>query len=290
MKLTVESGSTGKQGLMVLAMGMVLMALVMPCPAQRLVLFVGGDSGNPITYYSATTGAAMGQLAAGRGITQDTNDYFYAALSDNTIRKYSPSLQDLGTFASESLSVPTFLHFASNGDLFVSSSSNKRILRYNSSGVLIQTIYLNEGVDGPRGITTNPNNGHMLVATSGHRVYEYSFSGGNPVLEGEFVSAGSGGLENPGEIRYGPNGDLFVASSSQAVIQEYDGVTGAYVGQFSTFNYAICRNPLGVAWHPGTGNLFMTSTAPGYQRVIECNGTTGAIVFGRIPAKRASGQ
>ncbi|NQU39863.1 MAG: hypothetical protein HQ523_07925 [Lentisphaerae bacterium] len=275
MKMTTKEGTRGQRWSLAAVAAGVLTMMTMPCDAQRLLLFVAGDSGNPITYYDATTGAEVGQLAVGRDITQDTNGYFYASLSDGTVRKYNPSLTDMGTFSSGAVT-PVFLHFASNGNLFVTSSGNGRMLEYNSAGTNIKTIYTPSGA--PRGITTNPNNGRMLVATTANTVEEYAFVGGIPVHTNTLVTTGSGSLSNPGEIRYGPNGNLFIASSSQALIGEYNGVTGAHIGNFTTLTYGTCRNPLGLSWHPETGNLFITSTGAGYERLIECNGTTGAFI------------
>ncbi len=47
-----------------------------------------------------------------------------------------------------------------------------------------------------------------------------------------FVSAGSGGLDGPRALDFGPDGNLYVASQGSDTVLEYDGVTGAFVGTF----------------------------------------------------------
>ena len=47
---------------------------------------------------------------------------------------------------------------------------------------------------------------------------------------GVFVPAGSGGLNAPSGLAFGPGGDLFVASNTTGQVLRYDGQTGAFEG------------------------------------------------------------
>jgi hypothetical protein len=47
-----------------------------------------------------------------------------------------------------------------------------------------------------------------------------------------FVSAGSGGLDGPRALAFGPDANLYVASQGSDTVIEYDGATGAFVGIF----------------------------------------------------------
>src|SRR5689334_17871135 len=62
-------------------------------------------------------------------------------------------------------------------------------------------------------------------------VVEYSLCG---EFLRQFVSSGAGGLVHPINMRFGPDGNLYVASLDTGEIKKYDGVTGAYLGNFAT--------------------------------------------------------
>ena len=51
---------------------------------------------------------------------------------------------------------------------------------------------------------------------------------------GDFISSGSGGLTNPEDILFHPNGNIIVTGFSNQFIKEYDGITGDYLGNFSS--------------------------------------------------------
>lgn len=51
---------------------------------------------------------------------------------------------------------------------------------------------------------------------------------------GDFVTPASGGLNVPDGMDWGPNGNLFVASSGSNAILEYDGDDGTLIGEFAT--------------------------------------------------------
>jgi len=49
---------------------------------------------------------------------------------------------------------------------------------------------------------------------------------------GDFVASGTGGLEHPTAIGFGPDGHLYVGSGPNSQILRYDGATGAYIDEF----------------------------------------------------------
>src|SRR5437763_13726880 len=71
-----------------------------------------------------------------------------------------------------------------------------------------------------------------LFVSSGNTnsILRYDGTSGAPL--GAFVSAGSGGLDSPQGLTFGPDGSLYVSSSGNDSILRYDGATGAFQSVF----------------------------------------------------------
>jgi DNA-binding beta-propeller fold protein YncE len=64
-----------------------------------------------------------------------------------------------------------------------------------------------------------------------HSVKKYDETGN--YLE-DFIPAGSGGLSNPEDILFHPDGSVLITGFSNQFIKRFDGITGNYLGNFST--------------------------------------------------------
>ena len=89
-----------------------------------------------------------------------------------------------------------------------------------------------------------------------------------------FVPAGSGGLDQPQGLVFASDGNLLVASCQTNNILEFDGLSGAYVGEFVPSGTGGLVSPLAMELGPN-GNLF-AATATG--KVLEFDGDDGAFV------------
>jgi len=114
----------------------------------------------------------------------------------------------------------------------------------SSAGTLIASGAA--GWDAPRGLLFR--NGYVYVTSVGastpepgmDSVLRFDAVTGAPAgvsgLPGDavFISSGSGGLDNPSRMVFGPDGKAYVASTSSAsnAILRYDGTTGAFLDTF----------------------------------------------------------
>ena len=95
-----------------------------------------------------------------------------------------------------------------------------------------------------------------------------------------FVPSGSGGLNDPEDLVFGPNGNLFVIDHVNNSVMEYNGTTGAFLTTFVPSGSGGLNGPHGLVFGPN-GNLFVSSQ--GNNSVMEYNGTTGAFLTTFVP-------
>lgn len=116
----------------------------------------------------------------------------------------------------------------------------------------------------------------MLVSSfSNDTILRYSASTG--AFEGVFVPPGSGGLDGPWGLTFGPDGNLYVSSSYSGEVLRYDGVTGSFLGSFVSAYSGGLQFPIGLTFGPD-GNLYVTEGAVYRDQVFRYDGNTGAFI------------
>jgi DNA-binding beta-propeller fold protein YncE len=122
--------------------------------------------------------------------------------------------------------------------------------------------------------------GRIYVACFGDNgVSRIDAATGTPL--GPFVLGGSGGLSNPRSVAFGPDGDLYVSSTTGEVLR-YDGATGAFVETFvdAGGNGGGPVDPYGLVFHGG--RLYVASYFPSEVKAFDA--ATGAFVSTFVPS------
>ncbi len=116
-----------------------------------------------------------------------------------------------------------------------------------------------------------------LFVSSGDSDNILQFDANTGALIGSFVTAGSGGLDNPGGLAFGPNGNLFVNSRATGTVLEFNGSTGAFIGTFVAAGSGGLAQPLDLAFGPD-GNLYVANFTGVPDNILRFNGATGAFI------------
>jgi sugar lactone lactonase YvrE len=101
------------------------------------------------------------------------------------------------------------------------------------------------------------------------------YDGTTGALVGVFVASGSGGLDGPFGLTFGPDGNLYVSSFYTNSVLKYNGSTGAFLGVFVSAGSGGLGNPIGLTFGPDN-NLYVISYNG--QKVLRYDGTTGGFI------------
>jgi sugar lactone lactonase YvrE len=227
---------------------------------------IADASMNEIGTASAFVSAGSGGLSAPKDVVQGPDGNIYVVNGDASILRYNASTGALiGTFVSAGsggLNSPYGLAFGPEGNLYVSNGgTNNSVLRYNgTSGAFIDTFVASAsgGLSTPQGLTFGADGNLYVVSLGTSSVMRYQgpsgVSPGSPLpATGQsgatFVSTGSGGLDSPTDLVFGPDGNLYVSSRITApAVLKFDGTTGNLLSTYVVPGSGGLAQPRGLAF------------------------------------------
>src|SRR5439155_18555452 len=125
-------------------------------------------------------------------------------------------------------------------------------------------------------ISPAPARADLFVSSSfNDSVKEYNGNTGAFVTD--FVPSGSGGLDRPEGLVFGPNGNLFVSSYLTSSVLDYNKTSGAFVTAFVPQRSGGLAGPVVLVFPPG-GNLFSSIIGRGLVDSV----TTESFVTGVV--------
>ena len=148
------------------------------------------------------------------------------------------------------------------------------IFRYEeTTGAFLQEFATANGLDDAIQVVIGPDGNLYVTGEASNHVLRYNAVTG--AFIDEFVSAGSGGLNEPGGLAFGPDGNLYVSSFGTDEVLRYDGTSGAFIDAFVTAGSGGLNEPYSLTFG-SDGNLYVNSYSD--SQVLRYNGTTGAFI------------
>jgi sugar lactone lactonase YvrE len=175
------------------------------------------------------------------------------------------------------------LTFGPDGNLYVGVTAGvgpNTIRRYDgTTGAFMDTFVPAGLINGPRDIVFR--DGYLYIGN------EYTdevlrFSATTGAFDEAFVTAGSGGIDAPHGLTFGPDAnndgipELYVTGRNSNTVTRYDGVTGLPVGTFVTAGSGGLTTPEGLTFDPSQTYLYVASSST--NQVLKYNAHTGAYV------------
>lgn len=175
------------------------------------------------------------------------------------------------------------------GDLLVLDRvASGSVLRFDSTTGAFLDIFVPKGSGGlsyPNDITVGPDGNLYISQTPGADYTSATvlrYSGTTGAFMDVFVQPNSGNVNQAAAIRFGPDGNLYVADFNDgicctATVKRFNGTTGAFIDVF-TSGYGMVH-PSGMTFGPD-GNLYVGDEL----NIVRFNGTTGAFIDVFVPA------
>jgi WD40 repeat protein len=290
-----------KRHVLLAIMVAIVMAAFVPCASADL--YVCSRDGNEVLRYNEVTGEFIqafvrsdnnGGLDSPRLLLfgRDGNLYV-SSFNTNSVMRYDgtsgaplPSVgQTGGTFVSTGsggLSGAAGLILGRDDNLYVSSRSTDRVLRYSGTSGDFLDAFVPEGSGGlnnPRALVFGPD-GNLYVNSFGTNIV-LRYDGSTGAFLGTFAAGDP--LAQNNSCVFGPDGNLYVTNSSSATnsILRFNGVTGEFMDTFISPGSGGLTFPTGLIFGPDS-NLYVSSRDT--NSVLRYDGITGAFIDAFIPA------
>lgn len=180
----------------------------------------------------------------------DDGNLLVLDISRQDIKRYSRDDGSfLGTFAVVPLSSPKYMEYGPDGNIYLvgNGTGDNRVARIDAQTGENMGDFVAAGSGGLLAGQGLEFHGGYLYVSDGAQASVLRYDAVTGAFDREFVvQSDNGGLSNPHGLRFGPDGNLYVASRGNNAVKRYSGNNGAYLDDFV---------PAGTGGPPGTGTI-----------------------------------
>jgi len=187
----------------------------------------------------------------------------------NRIQAYDRNatfIKDIVPPGTSGMNFPTGMLILADGRLLVASRDTDNILAFDAITGEPLGVFVSAGAGGlarPHGMTIGPN-GNLFVTSDTNEIIEYNGQDGSFV--GVFVSEpANGGLLQPRDLVFKPDGKLLVTSFGTNQVLEYDGQSGTPMGSWAVLGFSVDGMTPVYPWEieiGPNGNVFVSRAWP----------------------------
>jgi WD40 repeat protein len=170
--------------------------------------------------------------------------------------------------------------------LLVSSGETGSILRYDEKTGEFLGTFVSPGSGGlkrPTGLTIGPDNNLYVSSVDVNNPANDSilrFNGKTGAFIDVFVASGSGGLEHPSSLTFGPDHNLYVSTLAGKGVLRYNGQNGTFIDTFVSSDGGTLNFP-SLTFGPDK-NLYVSNSS-GHD-ILRYNGQNGSFLGVFVPA------
>jgi DNA-binding beta-propeller fold protein YncE len=146
------------------------------------------------------------------------------------------------------------LVFGPDGNLYVSSTADSKVVRYNGTTGAFIDDFVATGVGGllyPFGLVFRPDGNLYVVSYGTNKVVRYDGTGVPFPAPGQSgADFATAGLNNPEGLAFGPGGNLYVSSTADSRVVRFNGATGAYMSDLDPTGLGGLNQPTFLTFAP----------------------------------------
>ena len=228
-------------------------------------LYVSSEKSDNILRYDSTgifdkVFASGNGLKKPLGITFGPDNHLYIANeNDAAIYRFDGTTGDfIDIFVADGsggIIKPADVAFGPDGNLYVTDEQGNKVYKYSSTDGSPLGAFASSGLSKPKYLIFQ--DGDLYVSSEENdKIIRYDGSTG--LHKSDFVSNGSGGLDKPEGLVFGPYGDLYVSSEATDEVLRYDGTTGAFIEVFVSAGSGGVNEPADLVFGPD-GKLYVSS-------------------------------
>ena len=164
-------------------------------------------------------------------------------------------------FATAGLSESLGLAFGPDGNLYVSSTADSKVVRFNGTTGALIGDFVTAGLGGlgnPFDLVFRPDGNLYVVSYGTNKVLRYHGTTGAPFPAPDQSGADftTVGLIAPEGLAFGPDGNLYVSSTADSKVVRFNGATGAYMSDLDPNGLGGLNQPTFLTFAP----LYTTTT------------------------------